>query len=104
MKRRSMRHVSEITAIASEYGNSAKIVVPRSWLGRRVIAFLHWNISQNIQRSEKQLSSDPLLPSIIPFACSIIHLSRYIPDFLAFVICYYFMFNPSNIKVVVTHL
>jgi putative transposon-encoded protein len=41
MKRRSTRHVSEITAIASEFGNSAKIIVPRSWLGRRVIAFLH---------------------------------------------------------------
>ena len=41
MKRRSTRHVSEITAIASEYGNSSKIIVPRSWLGRRVIAFLH---------------------------------------------------------------
>jgi hypothetical protein len=40
-KRRSTRHVSEITAIASEYGNSAKIIVPRSWLGKRVIAFLH---------------------------------------------------------------
>ncbi|MGC2682395.1 MAG: DUF2080 family transposase-associated protein [Candidatus Nitrosopolaris sp.] len=34
-------HVSEVTAIASELGNSAKIIVPRSWLGRRVIAFLH---------------------------------------------------------------
>jgi hypothetical protein len=41
LKRRSTRHVSEITAITSEYGNSAKIIVPRSWLGRRVIAFLH---------------------------------------------------------------
>jgi putative transposon-encoded protein len=41
LKRRSTRHVSEVTAIASEYGNSAKIIVPRSWLGRRVIAFLH---------------------------------------------------------------
>jgi len=41
LKRRSTRHVSEITAIASEYGNSAKIIVPRSWLGKRVIAFLH---------------------------------------------------------------
>ncbi|MGA9154770.1 MAG: DUF2080 family transposase-associated protein [Candidatus Nitrosopolaris sp.] len=41
MKRRSTRHISEITAIASEYGNSAKIIVPRGWLGRRVIAFLH---------------------------------------------------------------
>ncbi|HXX96940.1 MAG TPA: DUF2080 family transposase-associated protein [Candidatus Bathyarchaeia archaeon] len=41
LKRRSTRHVSEITAIASEFGNSAKIIVPRSWLGKRVIAFLH---------------------------------------------------------------
>jgi Putative transposon-encoded protein (DUF2080) len=40
-KRRSTRHVSEITAIASEFGNSAKIIVPRSWLGKRIIAFLH---------------------------------------------------------------
>jgi hypothetical protein len=23
-------------------GNSAKIIVPRSWLRKRVIAFLHW--------------------------------------------------------------
>jgi putative transposon-encoded protein len=41
LKRRSTRHVSEVTAIASEFGNSAKIIVPCSWLGRRVIAFLH---------------------------------------------------------------
>jgi hypothetical protein len=41
MKRRSTRHISEITAIGSEYGNSAKIIVPRSWLRKRVIAFLH---------------------------------------------------------------
>ena len=41
LKRRSTRHVSEITAIATEFGNSAKIIVPRSWLGKRVIAFLH---------------------------------------------------------------
>ena len=40
-KRTSTRHVSEITAIASEFGNSAKIIVPRSWLRKRVIAFLH---------------------------------------------------------------
>ena len=39
LKRRSTRHVSE--AIASEFGNSAKIIVPRSWLRRLVIAFLH---------------------------------------------------------------
>jgi putative transposon-encoded protein len=41
LKRRSTRHVSEVTAIASEYGNSAKIIVPRSWFRKRVIAFLH---------------------------------------------------------------
>ncbi|MFY9795266.1 MAG: DUF2080 family transposase-associated protein [Candidatus Nitrosopolaris sp.] len=41
LKRRSTRHVSEITAFASEFGNSAKIIVPRSWLGKRVIAYLH---------------------------------------------------------------
>jgi putative transposon-encoded protein len=41
LKRSSTRHVSEVTAIASEYGNSTKIIVPRSWLGKRVIAFLH---------------------------------------------------------------
>ncbi|MFY9796021.1 MAG: DUF2080 family transposase-associated protein [Candidatus Nitrosopolaris sp.] len=41
LKRRSTRHVSEITAIASKFGNSAKIIVPRSWLGKRVIAFLY---------------------------------------------------------------
>jgi hypothetical protein len=40
-KRRSTRHISEITAIASEFGNSTKIIVPRSWLGKRIIAFLH---------------------------------------------------------------
>ena len=34
-------HVSEVTTIASEFGNSAKIIVLRSWLKRRVIAFLH---------------------------------------------------------------
>jgi hypothetical protein len=41
LKRRSTRHISEITAVASKFGNSAKIIVPRSWLGRRVSAFLH---------------------------------------------------------------
>ncbi|MGA9152855.1 MAG: hypothetical protein WBZ36_19940 [Candidatus Nitrosopolaris sp.] len=34
LKRRSTRHVSEITAIAS--GNPAKIIVPRPWLGKRM--------------------------------------------------------------------
>jgi len=41
LKRGSTRNVSEVTAKASEFGNSAKIIVPRSWLRRRVIAFLH---------------------------------------------------------------
>ena len=41
LERRSTRHVSEITAIASEFGNSAKIIVPRNWLTKRVIAFLY---------------------------------------------------------------
>ena len=68
MKRRSTRHVPEVTAIATEFGNSAKIIVPRSWLGRRVIAFL--NISQNTLRREKQMSSEPLFSNIIPFAGS----------------------------------
>jgi hypothetical protein len=38
LKRRSTRHISEI---ASEFGNSAKIIVPRSWLRKPVISFLH---------------------------------------------------------------
>jgi hypothetical protein len=41
LKRRSTRHISDVTAIGSEFGNSAKIIVPRSWLNKRVIAFLH---------------------------------------------------------------
>jgi putative transposon-encoded protein len=41
LKRHSTRHVSEVTAIPTEFGNSAKIIVPRSWLGKRIIAFLH---------------------------------------------------------------
>ena len=60
LKRRSTRHVSEITAIESEFGNSAKIIVPRSWLGRRVIALFIPNIPQNILRSERQMSGAPL--------------------------------------------
>ena len=55
MKRRSTRHISEITAIASEYGNSAKIIVPRSWLGKRVIAFLH---SEYISKNPKEQKAD----------------------------------------------
>jgi putative transposon-encoded protein len=54
-KRSSTRHVSEVTAIANEFGNSAKIIVPRSWLGRRVIAFLHSEyISKHKERKEDE--------------------------------------------------
>ena len=55
LKRRSTRHVSEITAITSEYGNSAKIIVPRSWLGKRVIAFLH---SEYISKHPEERKAD----------------------------------------------
>jgi len=55
LKRRSTRHVSEITAIASKFGNSAKIIVPHSWLGRRVIAFLH---SEYISTHPQELTED----------------------------------------------
>ena len=55
LKRRSTRHVSEITAIASEFGNSAKIIVPRSWLGMRVIAFLH---SEYISKHHEERRAD----------------------------------------------
>jgi putative transposon-encoded protein len=55
MKRSSTRHVSEVTAIAGEFGNSAKIIVPRSWLGRRVIAFLH---SEYISKHPKERKED----------------------------------------------
>ncbi|MGC2574770.1 MAG: DUF2080 family transposase-associated protein [Candidatus Nitrosopolaris sp.] len=55
LKRRSTRHISEITAIASEFGNSAKIIVPRSWLGKRVIAFLH---SEYISEHPQELKLD----------------------------------------------
>jgi hypothetical protein len=76
LKRRSTRHVSEITAIGSEFGNSAKIIVPRSWLGKsakergeRSHSFIR-NISQNILRSEGKMSSEALLSNIVPFAGS----------------------------------
>jgi hypothetical protein len=53
-KRRSTRHVSEITAIASEYGNSAKIIVPRSWMGKRVIAFIHSEYISKLPEERKE--------------------------------------------------
>jgi len=37
------------------FGNSAKIIVPRSWLGRRVIAFLH---SEFISKNPKVRKAD----------------------------------------------
>jgi len=53
-KRSSTHHISEITAIASEFGNSAKIIVPRSWLGKRVIAFPYSEyISKHPQERKK---------------------------------------------------
>jgi hypothetical protein len=55
MKRRSTRHISEVTAIASEYSNSAKIIVPRSWLGKRVIAFIH---SEYISKHPEERKAD----------------------------------------------
>ncbi len=71
LKRRSTRHVSKITAIASKFGNSAKIIVPSSWLRKRMIAFLHWEyISKHPGGSKKQMSSESLLSNIIPFAGS----------------------------------
>jgi hypothetical protein len=54
MKRRSTRHVSEVTSIASEFGNSAKIIVPRSWLNKRIIAFLHSDFISKHPEREKQ--------------------------------------------------
>lgn len=49
------RHVSEVTAIASEFGNSAKIIIPRSWLRKRVIAFLH---SEFISKHPEQMKEN----------------------------------------------
>jgi len=54
LKRHSTRYISEVTAIATEFGNSAKIIVPRSWLGKRVIAFLHSDyISKHPEKRRK---------------------------------------------------
>ena len=38
-----------------EFGNSAKIIVPRSWLARRVIAFLH---SEYISKHPEERKAD----------------------------------------------
>ena len=52
LKRRSTRHVSETTAIASKFGNSATIIVPRSWLRKQVDAFLS---SEFISKHSEQM-------------------------------------------------
>ena len=70
LKRRSTRHISEISAIASEFGNSAKIIVPRSWHRKRVIAFLYFDFISKRVEELKKMSSEALLSNIIPFACS----------------------------------
>ncbi|MGA8082508.1 MAG: hypothetical protein WB988_11640 [Candidatus Nitrosopolaris sp.] len=41
LKRRSTRHISEVTTIANEFGNSAKIIVPRSCI--QYLTY-HWDI------------------------------------------------------------
>ena len=56
LKRRSTRHVSEITAIASEFGNSAKIIVPRSWLRKRRRQF--WKLRSYRELALEQFISD----------------------------------------------
>ncbi|MFY9797708.1 MAG: DUF2080 family transposase-associated protein [Candidatus Nitrosopolaris sp.] len=55
LKRRTTRHISEITAIASEFGNSSKVIVPHSWLNKRVIAFLH---SEYISKHPQERKED----------------------------------------------
>jgi len=50
-----MREIYKIGATASEFGNSAKIVVPRSWLGKEIIAMLksEWDeIYEKVKRKE----------------------------------------------------
>jgi hypothetical protein len=56
LKRRSTCHVSEVTAIANEFGNSAKIIVPRSWLTKRVIVFLRSDFIS--KHTEEQKNED----------------------------------------------
>ena len=43
------------TMLASEFGNSAKIIVPRSWLRKRVIALLH---SEFISKHAEERKAD----------------------------------------------
>jgi hypothetical protein len=44
-----------VPAIASEFGNSAKVIVPRSRLGKRVIAFVH---SEYISKYPEERKAD----------------------------------------------
>ena len=59
LKRRSTRHVSEITAIASEFGNSAKIIVPRSWCNNQYAA--HRLVAVTSEIHGKGLDDDGVL-------------------------------------------
>jgi hypothetical protein len=58
LKRRSTRHIPEVTATAIEFGNSAKIIVPRSWLNKRVIAFLHSEYVSKHPVAEEQMKDN----------------------------------------------
>jgi hypothetical protein len=49
----STRHVSEVTAIASECGNSANVIVPRNWLRKRVIALHSEFISEHPKQGKQ---------------------------------------------------
>jgi hypothetical protein len=53
LKRCSTLHVSEGTAIASEFGNSAKFIVPFDWLRKRVIAFFYLDLSQHREEQDE---------------------------------------------------
>ncbi|MGB6591374.1 MAG: DUF2080 family transposase-associated protein [Candidatus Nitrosopolaris sp.] len=54
MKRQSTRHISQVTAVASKFGNSAKIIVPRGWLRKRVIAFLNSEFISKYHEEQKK--------------------------------------------------
>ena len=46
VKMKQRREISRIETTAITYGNSAKILVPRGWLGRRVIAQLKSDLDE----------------------------------------------------------
>lgn len=45
--RKLLPRYTEVQFLNAEFGNSTKIIVPCSWFGRRVIAFLHSYMSKN---------------------------------------------------------